>query len=140
MFNGFLVRVINQKQRDAAAKTVALQLVVAVLVSVTALIISGREFALSVFVGAMISFLANAYFAAKVFRYSGARLSQQVTQSFYSGEAGKFAITVVLFAIAFKWLEVLKQPLNAGGLLVAFFIVQATAWFMPLFVDKKRVK
>ncbi|MBV1872147.1 MAG: ATP synthase subunit I [Gammaproteobacteria bacterium] len=134
------MRVINQKQRDAAVKTVALQALVAVSISIVALLVNGKDFALAVFFGGVISWLANAYFAAKVFRYSGARLSQQVAQSFYSGEAGKFAITVMSFAIAFKWLEVLKEPLNAGGLLVAFFIVQATAWLMPLFVDKKRIK
>jgi len=139
------VRVINQKQRDEAKKIVALQFCVAALLSFIAFFLNSDGLALSVSVGAGISFLANAYFTAKVFRYSGARLSQEIAKSFYSAEAGKFAIIVVCFAIAFKWLDVLKEPRNAGALLLAFFVVQAAAWFMPLFgnkllADKKRNK
>ncbi|MBL4608064.1 MAG: ATP synthase subunit I [Pseudomonadales bacterium] len=132
------MRVINQKQRDIAKKTVVLQCIVAVLLGLFALLLKDKDFAISVSVGAGISFLANAYFAAKVFRYSGARLSQQIAQSFYSAEAGKFAITVVFFAIAFKWLEVLKEPSNAGAMLLAFFVVQTTAWFVPLLGSQLR--
>jgi len=139
------VKVINQKQRDEAKKIVALQFCVAALLSFIAFFLNSDGLALSVSVGAGISFLANAYFTAKVFRYSGARLSQEIAKSFYSAEAGKFAIIVVCFAIAFKWLDVLKEPRNAGALLLAFFVVQAAAWFMPLFgnkllADKKRNK
>ena len=130
------MRVINQKQRDEAKKTVALQFCVAILLSFIAFLLSGEDLALSVSVGAAISFFASAYFTAKVFRYSGARLSHEIAKSFYSAEAGKFAIIVVCFAIAFKWLEVLKEPRNAGALLLAFFVVQATAWFMPLLGNK----
>lgn len=130
------MRVINQKQRNEAKKIVALQFCVAVLLSLIALLLNGEDFGLSVSVGAAISFLANAYFTVKVFRYSGARLSHEIAKSFYSAEAGKFAIIVVCFAIAFKWLEILKEPGNAGALLLAFFVVQATAWFIPLFGDK----
>lgn len=130
------MRVINQKQRDEAKKIVALQFCVAILLSFIALYLSSEGLALSVSVGAAISFLANAYFTAKVFRYSGARLSHEIAKSFYSAEAGKFAIIVVCFAIAFKWLEVLKEPRNAGALLLAFFVVQATAWFIPLLGNK----
>jgi ATP synthase protein I len=130
------VRVINQKQRDEAKKIVALQFCVAILLSLIAFLLNGEDFSLSVLVGAAISFLANAYFAAKVFRFSGARLSHEIAKSFYSAEAGKFAIIVVCFAIAFKWLEVLKEPRNAGALLLAFFVVQAAAWFMPLLANK----
>ena len=126
------MKVINQKQRNEAKKTVALQLCMAVLLSTVALLLIGEEIALSVLTGATISLLANAYFAAKVFRFSGARHSHEIAKSFYSAEAGKFAITVVLFAITFKWLEFLKEPRNAGALLLAFFFVQASAWLVPL--------
>lgn len=131
-----MARVMNQKQRDVAVKALKLQALVSLLISISALVLVNMTFTVSVLAGSMISLIGNSYFALKVFRYSGARASQQIASSFYSGEAGKFVITFVSFAVLFKWLDVLKEPVNAFGLLAAFAMVHVSAWFVPLLIKK----
>lgn len=126
-----MANAINQKQRQAAYRALLLQCVVAVIIVVLARL-QGKDFANAVLVGATISLVANAYFTFKVFRYAGIHQSQQMVRSFYAGEAGKFVITLVLFAVAFKLMATLKEAQNAFALLIAFFIVYASAWFGPL--------
>lgn len=132
-----MVRALNQKQRQAAYKVVLAQLVMTVVMALLALL-RDKNLAIAVFVGATISLIANAYFTLKVFRYSGVHHSQHVVKSFYAGETGKFVITFVLFAMAFKWLEILKETQNAFALLLAFFIVHITAWISPLLLSAKK--
>ncbi len=129
-----MVKVINQKQRDVAVKVIKFQALVTLAVSLAALLLVNKYFALSVMAGSIISLAGNSYFALKVFRYSGARASQQIAKSFYSGETGKFVITFVSFAVLFKWLDTLKEPANALGLLSAFAVVHVSAWFVPLLI------
>lgn len=128
---------LNQKQRQAAYKIVLAQLIVTVVMVFLALL-RDKNFAIAVLVGSAISLIANAYFTLKVFRYSGVHHSQNVVKSFYAGETGKFVITFVLFAVAFKWLEILKETQNAFALLLAFFIVHITAWIYPLLLSAKK--
>lgn len=132
-----MVRAVNQKQRQAAYKVVLAQLVMTVVMALLVLL-RDKNLAIAVFVGATISLIASAYFTLKVFRYSGVHHSQQVVKSFYAGETGKFVITFVLFAMAFKWLEILKETQNAFALLLAFFIVHTTAWISPLLLSAKK--
>lgn len=49
-------------------------------------------------------------------------------KSFYKGAAGKFALTVLLFAAAFRMIP----DLRAGWVLTGFFLVQLVAWLSPL--------
>lgn len=132
-----MVRAVNQKQRQAAYKLVLAQLVMTVVMALLALL-RDKNLAIAVFVGAAISLIASTYFTLKVFRYSGVHHSQHVVKSFYAGETGKFVITFVLFAMAFKWLEILKETQNAFALLLAFFIVHITAWISPLLLSAKK--
>ncbi|MFT5032838.1 MAG: ATP synthase protein I [Bermanella sp.] len=70
----------------------------------------------SALIGGLISVLPNAYFARLAFRHRGARAAAAVAQSFYRGEAGKFVMTAILFALVFSTV----QPLRAEVLLIAF--------------------
>lgn len=73
--------------------------------------------AFSVLLGGVIAVFPNAYFARQVFRYSGARSSRAVAQSFYRGETGKFISTVLLFVGVFALVEAL--------VVTAFFLAYA---------------
>ena len=72
--------------------------------------------AYSALIGGVISVIPNAYFARQVFRYSGARASQAVAQSFYRGETAKFITTALMFAGAFA----LVRPIVAGAVFAMF--------------------
>lgn len=84
--------------------------------------------------GGLVCLIPNAYFAIRVFQHRGARSAQKIVRSFYAGEAGKLALTAVLFAAVFVWVK----PLSPGWLFAAFVLVQATGWVTPLFVRDRR--
>lgn len=78
--------------------------------------------AYSCLVGGLIFILPNLYFAAKVFRYSGAQMASRVAQSFYRAEAGKFVLSLVLFAVVFSVLK----PLNIVALFLTYLLLTVT--------------
>ncbi len=129
-----MAKAINQKQRQAAYRVLLLQCVMAVIIVIFAHL-RDENFAYAVLVGATISLVASAYFTFKVFRYAGVHQSHQMVRSFYAGEAGKFVITFVMFAVAFKSMAILREPQNAFALLLAFFIVHISAWLLPLLLS-----
>lgn len=80
--------------------------------------------AMSVALGAGIAIAGSLYFALQAFRHAGARQAPQIVRSFYKGEAGKFVITVLLFAAVFVGVKAL-QP---GWLLTGFILEQLVVW------------
>ncbi len=82
----------------------------------------------SLLLGGLISAIPNAYFIYKTFSCTGAQQRRQVTRNFYRGEAGKFLLTALLFALVFG----LIKPLDVLALFAGFLLVQAVIWFTPL--------
>jgi ATP synthase protein I len=80
--------------------------------------------AYSVLIGGLIFILPNLYFAAYAFRYRGAQAAPIVLKSFYRGEAGKFLLSGVGFAIAFT----LVQPLEVLVLFGAYIALTIMQW------------
>ena len=80
----------------------------------------GITTAYSVLLGGLICLLPNTYFAYRAFRFQGARAAKQIVQSFYAGEAGKLALTTILFAGVFIGVK----PLNALALFIGYLSVQ----------------
>ena len=89
--------------------------------------------ALSVLVGAGITVLPNMYFALRVFDMSKGRGAASTLRAFYVGAAGKFAVTVALFCLAF----LLLPSLSAPALLVGFAAAQMMNWVSLLFNNDK---
>ena len=77
------------------------QLVFVILLTVLLLVWLGWVAGYSGFLGGVIAWLPNLYFARKAFRYGGARAARDILKSFYAGEAGKFILTAALFALLF---------------------------------------
>ncbi len=71
----------------------------------------GKQHAYSALLGAVIAIIPNIIFGKKAFKYSGARQSQQVVDSFYQGEKLKIIITAVLFALTFRFFPIVPVPL-----------------------------
>lgn len=88
---------------------------------VLALMLSFKSVVLaySALLGGLICIAPSAYFARFAFKYSGAKATVKVAQSFYLGEAGKFVLTAVLFAIVF----IVVDPLNAGILFITYTVI-----------------
>lgn len=128
-----MVKQITQRGRALARKVVLIQALTCVLLTLLALLKSS-EVALSMLVGGGISVVAHLYFALKAFRYAGARVAQQIVSSFYAGEVGKFVIVFAGFALAFNFVDSLKEPQNALMMFSAFFLVHSVAWFTPLII------
>lgn len=82
----------------------------------------------SLLLGGLISAIPNAYFIYKTFSCTGAQQRRQVTRNFYRGEAGKFLLTALFFALVFG----LVKPLEVLALFAGFLLVQAVNWLAPL--------
>jgi ATP synthase protein I len=79
--------------------------------------ISGAVSAWSAALGGIISIVPNAYFAHRVFRYSGARSMDKVVRSTYQGELMKLLMTGAGFALVFTQVEPLRVSAVFGGFL-----------------------
>jgi len=118
-------------QRSLAYMVVGTQFIVATIIPIMFLIM-GKDAAVSALIGGWIATLSNAYFGLQVFRYSGARATQKIVQSFYRGEAGKFIITVVSIAVAYEFVEVLQVRQNSLYMFMTFILVHLVTWFAPI--------
>ncbi|MEW6989594.1 ATP synthase subunit I [Colwelliaceae bacterium 6441] len=115
-------------------KRFAFKQIIAMLVSVLLLafvtyLYWGQDYAISVLAGGAVTIIPNIFFALKAFRYAGARSSEKVMESFYSGEKMKIVLTAILFALAFKYLAILPVPF-----FTSFCLVVAMPLLTPFFI------
>jgi ATP synthase protein I len=73
--------------------------------------------------GGLVCVVPSAYFTRFAFKYSGAKSALKITHSMYLGEAGKFVLTVFLFAVIF--LLKVKNILNVdiAVLFVSYILI-----------------
>ena len=115
-------------------KRFAFKQIIAMLVAVLVLAFVvylnwGFEQAKSVLAGGVVTIIPQIFFALKAFRYAGARSSEKVMESFYSGEKMKIVLTALLFALAFKFLAILPIPF-----FTSFCLVMAMPLLTPFLI------
>ena len=115
------------------AKVFVTQIILLVIVATASLLVDSTT-AYSVLLGGLIAIGPQIYFARWAFRFSGARAARQVAHAFYVGEAGKFVLTVVLFALVFAVIK----PLNAVALFLAYLLMAISNWFVASYLSKYR--
>ena len=93
----------------------------------------GQGAALGAFLGGVIVWLPNCYFAFRAFRHRGARAARLIVRSFYAGAAGKMLLTAGMFTLLF----VNVKPLNAPAVFLGFAFVQTLNWIVPLVVGRQ---
>lgn len=120
--------------RPPLLKIYGLQALILVLVA-TSLLLVDLVTAKSALIGGLISVLPNAYFARLAFRHRGARAASAVAQSFYRGEAGKFVMTAVLFALVFSSVK----PLQVEALFIAYVAMVLTNTLFAWQLSNQRV-
>lgn len=123
---------INVRGAKAAIMLLKTQIVLMLIASLIGLMLNGIHACVSVFLGGCVSVLPNACFALILFSHHGAQHAQAIANSFYKGEAVKWVLTVGLFALAFKYVNVV--PI---AFIIGFIVVQMAFWFAPFIVDNK---
>ena len=122
----------NQHGAQGARRLLACQLGITVLLATIALMISGTIAAKSAILGGLVSLVPNAYFARTLFRHQGARAASQIVKSFYKGEAFKLMLSISMFALVFKFFQIIPLVF-----FVVYIVAQMVFWFAPLlFVNK----
>lgn len=112
------------------------QAVVIPVAAILAYVVGGMVAAKSALLGALLCWVASAYFAWQAFRQGGASASRQVLASMYKGMIGKFIIVVVGLIVIFRTVTPLSMPALLGG----FLLVQAMAWVYPLWSARQNMK
>ena len=113
-------------------RVVVVQLLVTLGVSLL-LLPFGENEALSALLGGLACSIPNAFFVWKSFQHWGARAALKIARSFYYGEAGKFALTILAFVMIFRLIPSVK-PLPLFG---AFALIQVVNWFTPLIIKQR---
>jgi len=121
--------------RKLALRLIGIELA-AVLVCSVGLAVYSMDSARSLLVGGMIAVLGHGYFAYKLFRFAGAQATRQILRGFYAGEAGKFLITIVLFAAVFKNMKDLQPAYLMTGFFLALVVQRLAPWWTKSSVQR----
>ena len=108
------------------------QLGVTLIFAVLCAIMYSTNAATSALLGSVVYLIPNAYFASKLFKHQGAHSARQIVNSFYKGEALKIIISIFLFTLVFRLLEI--TPL---AFFISYIMMIMTHWFAPLIVVNK---
>ena len=107
-------------KRPPVFRITVIQLVVLVSVSALVLTIDAIR-AYSVLSGGLIAVFPQAYFAARAFRWRGARSAQAIAKSSYAGLVGKFIFSAAGFAVVFATL----RPIDGLAVFVGYLAMLA---------------
>jgi len=114
--------------RLAAFKLICLQGVVALFAAVIIFIGLGVEASLSALAGGAVAILPHCVFALYAFRFMGASRAEQAYNALKRGNALKFMLTIILFALVLKHFPVVLLPFFSIYVLALF-----TGLFAPVF-------
>lgn len=129
-----MVATLARPGRELAKRLLLIQSSVVTVVAAGMALAISVDWGVSALIGGGIFVIANAVFALFAFMYSGARAAKAVTVSFYTGEALKILITVVLFSVVYMCMQVDLVPLKLTYLLALGINI-----FLPaLFINKKK--
>lgn len=93
--------------KPAVHRLIVLQVLITVLICGLCFGMGGELAAKSALLGGLVAIVPNAYFAWRAMRYNQTRSAAAVLGSMYAGELGKIALSAVMFALVFKFVETL---------------------------------
>jgi ATP synthase protein I len=103
----------------------------AVLVTLCLLLLARDEVcAYSVLSGGLIAVVPQAWFAARAFRWRGARCARDIARSSYAGEIGKFILSVAGFAVVFATVRPIDGLAVFAGYLVMLALQVTGSWLL----------
>ena len=118
---------------QGAARLFRVQFVVMLVMATVVVLFIDVRAAKSLFLGGMVSILPTAYFAWRLFSVRGSSAAEDIVGRFYKGEVIKIVLTVCLFALTFKYINVTPLLFFTG-----FVVAQLCFWFAPLIFNHKR--
>lgn len=113
--------------KSLVKKGLVSQIVCALLIIALSSLLYNWAIGVAVAMGVLISIIPSACFSFYAFRFSGARQSRQVMQSFNHGSKIKLFITISLFVMAFAVVKV--EPLPVFLSYIAITAVQWAVFF-----------
>ncbi|NIY84566.1 F0F1 ATP synthase subunit I [Vibrio hepatarius] len=129
-----MVAALARPGRELAKQLLMIEFGAVTLLAAGMAVAVNAEWGISALVGGGIFVIANAVFALFAFMFSGARAAKRITASFYTGEALKILITVVLFTVAYMYMQVELVPLKLTYLLALGINICAPV----LFINNKK--
>lgn len=120
------------KTRITAYRQVLLAATSALFIAIILLVFIGFKAGISAFLGGMVWFLPNLYFAHKLFGQLGKIPPKHMVKVFYIAEVVKLALSVIFFVLIIKFLSVAIGPLFIGYLATQFVF-----WLIPLMTELK---
>ncbi|MBS9403349.1 ATP synthase subunit I [Halomonas sp. TRM85114] len=96
-------------------------------ITLLGLMFGGPKAAISSLGGGLVCFLPNLYFVWRLIPAKGRRQTTRFVIDFYRAEAGKFGLTVALFALVF----VSAPPSNPVFFFSAYVAVHLMHWLSP---------
>lgn len=103
------------------------QLIALGAMALTGFLTGGFADAKAAMLGSAVALLPNLYFSWQVLRLESGRNARRIISGFYRAEAGKFSLTVALFALVFA-----AVPLSNHALFFGAYVVTLCAyWLAP---------
>ncbi|MCA1771823.1 MAG: ATP synthase subunit I [Halomonas sp.] len=109
------------------------QLVVALVGTLLALVIADSGSAASVALGALVAFLPQLFFVQRMAIFKQRAPASQSALRLFRAEAGKFGLTVALFAVVF----ITVPPSNPAFFFSAYVAVVLMHWLAPWLMPRK---
>ena len=116
-------------ERPRVYRITVVQLVVLAILYVSLFAVN-KVLASSVLCGGLIAILPQAYFAAQVFRRSGARSARAVAHASYKGVVGKFIFSAAGFAAVFATLRPIDGLSVFAGYIVLLVVQFIGSWLL----------
>ncbi|MGF1744628.1 F0F1 ATP synthase subunit I [Vibrio minamisatsumaniensis] len=129
-----MITALARPGRVLAKQMLLLELSAVILVAIGLGLAVNFDWGFSALIGGGIFVIANAVFCVSAFLFCGARATKLVAVSFYTGEALKILITVLLFSIVYMYMQVELIPLKLTYLLVLGINIFAPV----LFINNKK--
>ena len=104
---------MSERQGVTVSKVLTLQLLIIAAISAGFAVAGGLQSALSPFLGGVVAFIPNLYFALRIHRAKN-QSARKVVNSFYAGESGKLILTALLFFLIFQVPHIQILPLLSG--------------------------
>lgn len=92
--------------------------------------LGGTDDAVSALIGGGVALVPNGYFAWRVFRHRGGRHARRMVHGLYRAEAGKFGLTVVLFALVFVTVPLSNHAFFFGAYVVTLLAYWLASWLV----------
>ena len=123
----------NRLYKQGIIRFWLLQLSLVLLLAAFCVVKFNAKSAYSALLGGLVGIIPSALFAAKLFKYQGARAARQIVNSFYKGEALKIILSIFLFTLVFVFCKI--TPL---AFFASYVLVLMTHWFAPWIIVNKR--